>query len=435
MLPEEKREELEKFIRDLIGIVNGTADIQHLAVYDPEKSLEALGSPLQENEVDKFMTLLLNDDKVEELFAGSAASSSMHSRRPSDGNENLMNLSDLVFQMMLFNSPVDAFPVARKIRFANTLTELYGKLRELRNSRLPNINTTSTAKVIPFPRTRERVLRAPEPDSLEARIAQIQNYLHSLKRADPSIQNNVNDLLANAKDVMFRTLLISPLTKRRLDQTTVLVADDAPTFGEVFFDDESLPVQPIILLNTQFIHTLTPMELAFLLLHELGHVWQGDASFTTNLNHQKNDYELDFEIEERCDMVAALIAIRMARLKMIPREAPENMGRIFEKMEAFRPKLPQAPPFMRADSDFTDPHPPDDIRLKLLAWAAQVHPNDILDELAKPYSRVIQSALLIRANARRAVPSLRSSFSRATFPASESPTGSSRISRRSRQSA
>lgn len=214
-------------------------------------------------------------------------------------------------------------------------------------------------------------------------------FLHGLRR-NPAATAEAEAIFKRACDRWAEMQDIPPHIRERLLRTTIIVADDAPTFGSVLFDDASLSEMPVILLNTGFLKTLTPPQRAFIIGHELGHILQGDAAFTSILLVDKGlSDRLRNEIEVRCDMIGALLSFD-TKLSDAGVRAKEEVPAIFDQFERYRSSLPKPPAWFVGDPLF-DPHPPDFVRQGLVSWVNPENQDHVLSLVRRPYIVPIQS--------------------------------------------
>jgi hypothetical protein len=174
-------------------------------------------------------------------------------------------------------------------------------------------------------------------------------------------------LLSQAREALQRMQAIPTHIANRLAQATIVVVEDWPTFGEVLHANPVDPELPVIVLNAGFVATLSPGQKAFLVGHELGHIWQGNAEFTRRMISPEENLILTREIEVRADAIGVWVAKRL-----VGKEASADIVEFLDKAEQFRRLLPLANLGVTIDPLF-DPHLPIEVRTQLMSAA---HSND-----------------------------------------------------------
>ncbi len=170
------------------------------------------------------------------------------------------------------------------------------------------------------------------------------DYLHQRADFNKSLSKNelktkeASDILEKAKKALISIEILPQHLQRQIENTTVIVADDAPTFGEVYFNNPLSAERPYILLNTRFVETLTPAQLAWVIGHELGHIRLWDAEFTRGITRIfEEDFKLGWEIEKRADIFGTLVMRRL-----FPQNVVE-IATIFHYIRASAPYIPERP--------------------------------------------------------------------------------------------
>ncbi|PIQ83658.1 MAG: hypothetical protein COV75_06305, partial [Candidatus Omnitrophica bacterium CG11_big_fil_rev_8_21_14_0_20_63_9] len=202
--------------------------------------------------------------------------------------------------------------------------------------------------------------------------AQQQAQALALLNVDREQTRRASDMLATLKPGLLETWrtggILPTYLVQRLEATRVVVAENPGNVGEMHHLVGTRLREPVVVLDAALVRQLSPVQLAFVIGHEIGHLYNQNADATAFL---RNDPVYGGHVRERIpDAVGMLAARRVASSAEVTAAIPP----MFDILARF--------PVQRSEFErAVDPHPSPANRTADLARLAELSDRQAMDHI------------------------------------------------------